>query len=528
MSVGTDQGQCTATLNLSAPVSDNCAYCPNGAAISGYTYKGKFDGHDYYVSNSGATWPDANAAAKALGGHLAAIGSAAENNFVASTVAGGGLAWIGFTDEGGEGTYYWTSGQPVTYTNWCSGEPNNFPPGEDHTVINWCSGGGWNDWYATEVNPFVVEFDCLKILGPSGPTTFPTGTTTVTYSATDGSGNTATCSFTVTVTDDDPPTITKPANIGACNGAVANNHYTLTATAVDACSSTASLSWVAKDQNNATLGSGSGGTATANFPVGVNTVTWTATDGTNSGSASATVTIWSLPTVTVPDVVIGCKSNIYYDGYGLTLTAGAANGTPPYTYRWTPPASNTYTSNASYNLPGAGTYTVSVKDAHGCISPTSASATKTITYKDARCGNKLDKVMVCHNTGSNNNPNNAICISPNAVPAHIANHGDCLGDCTSAFAKGTAVNRLDLEGGTIAVFPNPAHSSINVELKDGGSFYRFYQITDISGRVVLSRQLSGEIRADLITVDVSTFVPGVYVIRAVTDDGASTAKFIVQ
>ncbi|MGA9768898.1 MAG: HYR domain-containing protein [Blastocatellia bacterium] len=46
---------------------------------------------------------------------------------------------------------------------------------------------------------------------PSG-STFPKGTTTVTSTATDASGNTATCSFTVTVVDTQPPIITCPAN----------------------------------------------------------------------------------------------------------------------------------------------------------------------------------------------------------------------------------------------------------------------------------------------------------------------------
>ncbi len=42
---------------------------------------------------------------------------------------------------------------------------------------------------------------------------FPVGTTTVTSTATDGAGNTATCSFTVRVNDTQAPVITCPANI---------------------------------------------------------------------------------------------------------------------------------------------------------------------------------------------------------------------------------------------------------------------------------------------------------------------------
>ncbi|MFM1930993.1 MAG: hypothetical protein RL226_296, partial [Bacteroidota bacterium] len=46
---------------------------------------------------------------------------------------------------------------------------------------------------------------------------FPVGTTVVTYVVTDGFGNTATCSFNVTVTDDEAPAITCPNNITVTN-----------------------------------------------------------------------------------------------------------------------------------------------------------------------------------------------------------------------------------------------------------------------------------------------------------------------
>ena len=48
---------------------------------------------------------------------------------------------------------------------------------------------------------------------PASGATFPTGTTTVACTATDASGNTASCSFAVTVVDTQPPTITCPSNI---------------------------------------------------------------------------------------------------------------------------------------------------------------------------------------------------------------------------------------------------------------------------------------------------------------------------
>ena len=49
--------------------------------------------------------------------------------------------------------------------------------------------------------------------GLASGATFPIGTTTNTFVVTDASGNTETCSFTVTVNDNEKPTINCPANI---------------------------------------------------------------------------------------------------------------------------------------------------------------------------------------------------------------------------------------------------------------------------------------------------------------------------
>jgi len=57
---------------------------------------------------------------------------------------------IGFTDQASEGTWVWISGEPVTYTNWHSGEPSNTFNREDWGSIpgklsGWPGAGTWND-----------------------------------------------------------------------------------------------------------------------------------------------------------------------------------------------------------------------------------------------------------------------------------------------------------------------------------------------------------------------------------------------
>jgi hypothetical protein len=94
----------------------------------------------------------------------------------------------------------------------------------------------------------------------NAPGTFPLGTTTVTWTATDTSGNTATYKQRVTVAGQ-PKFVLTPSNISytACDPAPTSIG---TATAVDICGS------ALKVTNN----------AASTFPVGTTTVTWTATD----------------------------------------------------------------------------------------------------------------------------------------------------------------------------------------------------------------------------------------------------------
>jgi hypothetical protein len=121
---------------------------------------------------------------------------------------------------------------------------------------------------------------------------FPIGTTTETYLVTDAAGNTTTCSFDITVVDNENPTITCPANItmnvdsGIC-GAVVN--YTAPV-GIDNCpgASTARIA-----------GAASGAT----FPVGTTTVTHEVTDDsglTATCSFDIIVTDNENPTITCP------------------------------------------------------------------------------------------------------------------------------------------------------------------------------------------------------------------------------------
>jgi hypothetical protein len=121
---------------------------------------------------------------------------------------------------------------------------------------------------------------------PQSGSTFVVGTTTVATRATDSSGNTSICTFTVTVLDTEPPAIICPANMTVSasdpTGAVVN--YLVLAT--DNC-----------DPNPAIVNNPPSGSL---FPLGTNTVTCTATDASgNTNSCTFTVTVSYCPKLSI-------------------------------------------------------------------------------------------------------------------------------------------------------------------------------------------------------------------------------------
>ena len=119
----------------------------------------------------------------------------------------------------------------------------------------------------------------VRIGGPVSGSVFSAGTTNITWRAIDGAGRSSTCSFSVTVTDNQPPTINCPMNIVQNNPANACNTPVVyaTPTASDNCGVN-------------TLYLLTGLASGSNFPLGVTTNVWRATDA-NGGSNTCIFTV---------------------------------------------------------------------------------------------------------------------------------------------------------------------------------------------------------------------------------------------
>ncbi len=117
------------------------------------------NGHWYRLTALNSSWEENEAEATAAGGHLVAIGSAAENDWILTTfgISDMGLA-IGLAQQPGslepDQGWGWANGEPVAYTNWrvcCPQEPNNLfhaglPP-EDVAYMHWPNHPNAGTWY---------------------------------------------------------------------------------------------------------------------------------------------------------------------------------------------------------------------------------------------------------------------------------------------------------------------------------------------------------------------------------------------
>jgi len=109
------------------------------------------------------TWEAASLAAEAVGGYLATLTSAEENDFAYAVAISNTAAWepTGFrhgpylggfqppdTTQEPDGGWEWVTGEPWSFTWWDNGEPNDAWDGEDRLHFHGLNAdvpSGWND-----------------------------------------------------------------------------------------------------------------------------------------------------------------------------------------------------------------------------------------------------------------------------------------------------------------------------------------------------------------------------------------------
>ena len=196
------------------------------------------------------------------------------------------------------------------------------------------------------------------VSGPPSGGTFSTGTTTVTYEATDASGNTASCSFDVVLdTESTDPTSVTASNLNVCAG----TPTTLTVNG-GSLGTNAQWFWYIGSCGGQLVGAGT--TLTVN-PLNTSNYFVRAEGSCNSTlCASVVIDVTAAPTVGFSGITSPSACGAA-DG---TITVVASGGTPPYAFAW----SNNSTGATISGL-AAGPYEVTVTDASGCTDFSSVS-----------------------------------------------------------------------------------------------------------------------------------------------------------
>ncbi|MCY2961819.1 MAG: FG-GAP-like repeat-containing protein [Planctomycetota bacterium] len=137
------------------------------------------NGHWYGFTSAPTSWPEGASAAAAAGGYLASITTSAEQTWVQGAFGPYSTwkYWIGLNDIATEGQFVWANGEPFSYANWNSGQPDNAGGVDDAVELQPGSSWRWNDANpatATTTKP-LVEVDGLPRAGWTLPNNVSVG-----------------------------------------------------------------------------------------------------------------------------------------------------------------------------------------------------------------------------------------------------------------------------------------------------------------------------------------------------------------
>jgi len=302
---------------------------------------------------------------------------------------------------------------------------------------------------------------------------------------------------------------------------------------------------------------GSNGTAAANVGGGVTPYSYSWSNGGTQSSISnlmagnynVTVTdangctIGGSATLTQPSaLVLNMPGNqIVYYGYNqlscATLNSTLSGGVPSYNYNWSNGGNN---AGVTVCPSVTTTYTLTATDLNGC----SIQGMVTVCAFNVICyagGSPVQKVQVCHIPPGNNQNPQTICISENAVAAHLA-HGDNLGVCGLNITCGglsraplssenneNAANLIMLEH-LFTVYPNPAKGMLHVDFSSLKGGEANIVMSDLLGRNVMEiRNIAVSMNESMSTsVKLDNLTPGVYLVKLQVDGEQIMRKVVIE
>lgn len=108
-------------------------------------------------------------------------------------------------------------------------------------------------------------------------------------------------------------------------------------------------------------------------------------------------------------------------------------------------------------------------------------------------------------------------------PYSFVIHSDCI--ITAYFSQNVGID--DVEGSDFLIYPNPATTTVTIELNESMDANTSLQVLDQQGRCVFIQAIK-QSDNQTITIDVSRWAAGTYFVRIVNDSGAIVKKLILR
>ncbi|MBL4709105.1 MAG: T9SS type A sorting domain-containing protein, partial [Flavobacteriales bacterium] len=255
------------------------------------------------------------------------------------------------------------------------------------------------------------------------------------------------------------------------------------------------------------------GTTTTNANLSAGTYTVTLSDANGCSSTSSAI----LTEPTALSASISSTTNVSCNGGGNgSATVATSGGTAPYSYLW----SNGDTTATNTNL-SAGTYTVTLSDANGCSSTSSAIITEPVAL--VTTVTTVNFTLTADLTGASyrwldcNNNNMAIAgeisqsfnaISNGSYAVELTLNG-CVDTSSCILILNVGVNDFNAEKASLLLYPNPNKGVFTFEVRGEEGIHEQVQIFSLSGNLIKEINLL----KSKVLIDASMMADGIYILR---------------
>jgi len=380
------------------------------------------------------------------------------------------------------------------------------------STLNLGAGGGFSAWSWTGPNGFASASQNPTLAGVTGSAS---GTYAVTV--TGPGGCTASQTLSVTVSDISISALISP--VTCYNTPTASIDISLTGGV-----GTYSYTW------------SNGSHAQDLSAVKAGTYTVTVTDGIGCTKTAS----WLLTQAASSLLLSTSKTNIRCYGSSSGIAGvSPSGGIAPYAYSWnTVPVQTT----ASISLLAAGSYTVTVTDAAGCIKTATVSITQppqllavstqtNVTFPGGNDGTAsvtpsggTPPYTYLWNTFPAQSTSSVSNLYAGFYKCRVTDSKNCIKNVAFTITEPFSLINNNQRNGELTYYPNPAHDMAWIRNPDPMS-ESTVNLYDISGRLVYSSSVKG---MDLIGLPVSTYERGVYVVEIKMTGRSNRVRLIMN